>query len=57
METDGLIEIESNALYITEKGRPFVRNVCMAFDLLLQRKQPETQLFSMILLHFCTDAT
>ncbi len=47
METDGLIEIESNALYITEKGRPFVRNVCMAFDLLLQRKQPETQLFSM----------
>lgn len=47
METDGLINIESNSLCITEKGRPFVRNVCMAFDLLLQRKQPETQLFSM----------
>ncbi len=47
METDGLVKIESNSLCITKKGRPFVRNVCMAFDLLLQRKQPETQLFSM----------
>ena len=29
------------------KGKPFVRNVCMAFDLRLQRKKPDTQLFSM----------
>ncbi|PVW15815.1 oxygen-independent coproporphyrinogen III oxidase [Marixanthomonas spongiae] len=47
MEADGLLHIERNALHITEKGRPFVRNACMAFDLLLQRKQPDTQLFSM----------
>lgn len=47
MESDGLIMRERNKLSITEKGRPFVRNVCMAFDLLLQRHQPETQLFSM----------
>jgi len=47
MQEDGLLLIEKSALKITEKGRPFVRNVCMAFDLLLQRHQPETQLFSM----------
>jgi oxygen-independent coproporphyrinogen-3 oxidase len=47
MEEDGLIKIDSTKLQITEKGRPFVRNVCMAFDVLLQRSQLETQLFSM----------
>ena len=47
METDGLIEMESDRIQVTEKGRPFVRNVCMSFDLRLTRKKPETQLFSM----------
>jgi oxygen-independent coproporphyrinogen-3 oxidase len=47
MEADGLVIIGSESLIITEKGRPFVRNVCMAFDVLLQRSKPETQLFSM----------
>lgn len=47
MENDGLLMRKNNGLYITEEGRPYVRNVCMAFDLLLQRHQPETQLFSM----------
>ena len=47
MEKDGLLEIHSNAIKVTAKGQPFVRNICMAFDLLLQRKQPDTQLFSM----------
>lgn len=47
MQKDGLIEIDSNYLKITEKGRPFVRNVCMAFDMRLQRNKPQTQLFSM----------
>ncbi len=47
MEADGLITIEKDKLTIKEEGRPFVRNVCMAFDLLLQRSKPETQLFSM----------
>ncbi|MDT0688240.1 oxygen-independent coproporphyrinogen III oxidase [Salegentibacter sp. F188] len=47
MEADGLIIIGSKSIKITEKGRPFVRNVCMAFDVLLQRSKPETQLFSM----------
>lgn len=47
MQSDGLIEIEKDRLLIKEEGRPFVRNICMAFDLLLQRSKPETQLFSM----------
>ena len=47
MEHDGLIEIKEHKISITEKGKPFVRNVCMAFDLHLMRKAPETKLFSM----------
>jgi oxygen-independent coproporphyrinogen-3 oxidase len=46
-ERDELIQIQHNTLSITKKGKPFVRNICMAFDVLLQRKKPETQLFSM----------
>ena len=47
MEHDGLLVRSEGQLQVTEKGRPFVRNVCMAFDVLLKRKKPETQLFSM----------
>lgn len=47
IENDGLILIENNKIRITEEGRPFVRNICMAFDLHLKRKSPETNLFSM----------
>ncbi|MEQ8220564.1 MAG: oxygen-independent coproporphyrinogen III oxidase [Arenibacter sp.] len=47
MALDGLVEFVSNGIYVTEKGRPFVRNVCMAFDLFLHRKAPDTRLFSM----------
>ncbi|MDO5968943.1 oxygen-independent coproporphyrinogen III oxidase [Flavivirga aquimarina] len=47
MKTDGLLNVSSNTIEVTKKGRPYVRNICMAFDLLLQRKQPDTQLFSM----------
>lgn len=47
MEIDGLLTIHKNGIQITEAGKPFVRNICMAFDLLLKRKAPETQLFSM----------
>lgn len=47
METDGLVKISSNSIQITEKGRPFTRNVAMAFDLRMLRNQPETRIFSM----------
>lgn len=44
---DGLIEFKENELVIVEEGRPFVRNICMAFDMYLLKKKPDTQLFSM----------
>jgi oxygen-independent coproporphyrinogen-3 oxidase len=47
LEQDGLIVRKEEAIIITEKGKPFVRNICMAFDLRLIRKAPETKLFSM----------
>ena len=47
LEKDGLLIMSSNDLKITEKGKPFVRNVCLPFDLHLQRNKPETKLFSM----------
>lgn len=46
-EADDLLQFTSNGIQITEKGKAFVRNICMAFDLRLQRKAPERQLFSM----------
>lgn len=47
MEADELVEVRNNGIKVTEKGKPFVRNVCMAFDMKLHSNQPETQLFSM----------
>lgn len=47
MEQDGLVIINENELKITEKGRAFTRNVAMAFDLKMLRKQPQARLFSM----------
>jgi len=47
MVADGLVVIENNSLSIPEKARPYVRNICMAFDIHLQKNKPETQLFSM----------
>lgn len=46
-EQDGLLEFISNGIQVTEKGKAFVRNICMAFDMRLQRKAPDRQLFSM----------
>ena len=47
MEDDGILTIQNDSIMVTEKGKPFVRNICMAFDLRLIRKAPETKLFSM----------
>jgi oxygen-independent coproporphyrinogen-3 oxidase len=47
MELDGLLHIKPNSLEVTEEGKAFVRNICMAFDLRLKRKTPQTKLFSM----------
>ena len=47
IEKDGLILIQKNGIQVTDAGKPFIRNICMAFDLRLKRKAPKTQLFSM----------
>ncbi|KAF2519119.1 oxygen-independent coproporphyrinogen III oxidase [Flavobacterium salilacus subsp. salilacus] len=47
MENDELLIIGKNTITVTEKGKPFIRNICMAFDLRLKRKAPQTKLFSM----------
>ncbi len=47
LQSDGLVTIEANTINVTKKGRPFIRNISMAFDLKLHRKKPETRLFSM----------
>jgi len=47
MQSDGLVELDTNFLRITQRGKAFVRNVCMAFDLRLQKNKPEMKVFSM----------
>ncbi|CAM3073544.1 oxygen-independent coproporphyrinogen III oxidase [Flavobacterium frigoris] len=47
MEKDELLQINKDSIQVTESGKPYIRNICMAFDLHLKRKAPDTQLFSM----------
>ncbi len=47
MEQDGLVIITKDGLSVPEHARPFVRNVCMAFDLRLNEHQPDTRVFSL----------
>lgn len=47
MRDDGLLVIKPQSLRVTEQGKAFVRNICMAFDLHLKRRQPESRIFSM----------
>ncbi len=47
LKKDGLLKWEDGKLSVTRKGRPFVRNICMAFDERLLSSNPETQIFSM----------
>jgi oxygen-independent coproporphyrinogen-3 oxidase len=47
MEKDGFLTLSKDSIQVTEAGKPYVRNICMAFDLRLKRKAPETALFSM----------
>ncbi len=46
MQKDGLVKVLANSCEVTEEGRAFLRNICMAFDARLIRKAPETRLFS-----------
>nr|VFK51127.1 MAG: oxygen-independent coproporphyrinogen-3 oxidase [Candidatus Kentron sp. TUN]VFK51316.1 MAG: oxygen-independent coproporphyrinogen-3 oxidase [Candidatus Kentron sp. TUN]VFK55829.1 MAG: oxygen-independent coproporphyrinogen-3 oxidase [Candidatus Kentron sp. TUN] len=46
VEADGLVVIGDDHLHVTEEGRPFLRNICMALDARLWRNEPSTQIFS-----------
>jgi oxygen-independent coproporphyrinogen III oxidase len=43
---DGLVELAAQHCRVTEAGRPFLRNICMAFDARLVRRSPDRPLFS-----------
>ena len=47
MKSDKLVKVEGHKLLVPEPSRPFVRNICMAFDLRLMRNAPDSRIFSM----------
>ena len=42
MQEDGLIEIGKKIIKVTQRGRPFLRNICMPFDAYLDNHQGDT---------------
>lgn len=46
LEADKLVIRESFKLLVTEKGKPFIRNICMPLDARLWRNKPKTEIFS-----------
>ena len=44
--SDGLILLEADGCRVTDTGRAFLRNICMAFDARLARRMPDKSLFS-----------
>ncbi len=46
MINDQLVELDGEKLKISTKGKPFLRNACVALDLRLRRNKPETKVFS-----------
>ena len=47
IEKDELIGVHPSGIEVFEKGKPFVRNVCMAFDSYLNKKLTQKKQFSM----------
>ena len=43
---DGLLTFERNSLQVKPEGRPFIRNICMAFDKRMLQENTERKLFS-----------
>ncbi len=49
MIADGLVTLTSRKLRLTEKGKPFLRNACVALDQRLRLQKPATKIFSQAL--------
>lgn len=45
---DGLVEVGNRKIVVKSEGRPFIRNIAMAFDARMWKNAPETRLFSMV---------
>jgi oxygen-independent coproporphyrinogen-3 oxidase len=43
---DGLVMLTDYGIDVTDKGRPFIRNICMALDARLWRNEPKGSVFS-----------
>ncbi len=43
---DDLVIVKDQKLKLTDKGRPFLRNACMALDERMRESKPETKVFS-----------
>ena len=48
MERDELLLVDSFRMQVSERGRPFIRNICMALDARYWAKKPKEQLFSRV---------
>ncbi len=46
LATDGLVELDSHSITVTEAGKPFVRNIAMQLDERLWQKQSTESVFS-----------
>ncbi|MET6999275.1 oxygen-independent coproporphyrinogen III oxidase [Chitinophaga defluvii] len=46
LEKDGLVNVLPKKITVTPQGKPFIRNICMAFDARLWKQLPQTQIFS-----------
>ncbi len=46
MVKDGLVQFEGLNLILTKKGKPFLRNACLALDERLLHKKPDSEIFS-----------
>ena len=40
---DGLLKVDRDFITVSEVGRPFLRNICMAFDAYLNVQKPQTR--------------
>jgi oxygen-independent coproporphyrinogen-3 oxidase len=46
LKNDGLLNLYPFCLKVSDAGRPFIRNICMALDARLWKEKPKSQLFS-----------
>lgn len=49
LQNDGLVSQDNGELVVTETGRPFIRNICMAFDERLHSKSKNEFQFSKVI--------